>query len=186
MPGPKLLPKDHSPTHAIGGINHMPIPMPGSRLSWRLQLLLQRWRTVLLYCDQYRSGTYISTCSTCGVVYRRYSSNQVELCWFSYTATRCQSWVALSVSKLDTLLCGDNDLCFTYEVALSIVIFLLHASAQNLFSSARCSSSRVCECVCDGVYVSVSKLQTLSCSDVDFRSTHKVEDNDFPVTHKCS
>jgi len=35
---PELLPDNHSPAHAIGGINHMPIPRLGSRLCWRLQL----------------------------------------------------------------------------------------------------------------------------------------------------
>jgi len=38
MPCPELLPNDHSPAHAIGGVNHMPIPKLGSRLCCRLQL----------------------------------------------------------------------------------------------------------------------------------------------------
>jgi len=38
MPWPELLPNDHSPAHAIEGINHMPSPKLGSRLCCRLSL----------------------------------------------------------------------------------------------------------------------------------------------------
>jgi len=38
MPCPEVLPNNHSPAHAIGGINHMPIHTLDSQLCWRLQL----------------------------------------------------------------------------------------------------------------------------------------------------
>jgi len=38
MPCPELLPNDHSTTHAIGGVKHMPSPMLSSRLCCRLPL----------------------------------------------------------------------------------------------------------------------------------------------------
>jgi len=38
MPCPELIPNDHSPAHAIGGVNHMPIPKVGSWLCCQLEL----------------------------------------------------------------------------------------------------------------------------------------------------
>jgi len=49
-----------------------------------------------------------------------------------------------------------------------------NTSANKQLYGGECSSSRVCACTCKGESVSVSKLETLLCGDVDFRSTNEV------------
>jgi hypothetical protein len=100
------------------------------------QPLIQSWHTVLMYCDWYCIEQ----------LYRRYYSNQLERCWFSYAASWSQSWVVLSVSKLETLLRGDVDFRSTKAVELLIANSLW---TQVLITSCTVADARVvgiCRC----------------------------------------
>jgi hypothetical protein len=102
-------------------------------------------------------------------------SNLLEYRCFSCTATLCESCVVLLVSKWEMLLPGDTDFCLTNKVDLLLVVPHLHRHSHDLLDSGKCSSCRVCGCICKGVTVSVSKLETRLHPNVHFLSTHNLE-----------
>ena len=179
--------------HAIGGVNHGPMPKLGRLLCCRLQL---SWLPV----SSSSEGEIQSCCIVIGIVVEHIYKPAV-LAMFCMECTAPTSW---SVGDSRTQPLGPNHglccrcqnwrhfpmvmLTSARQTKQKIVGSLWNTSAYNLIYGGGCSRSRVCACVCEGVPVSVScrnchnllygsesKLETLLCGDANFRSTNKLE-----------
>ena len=153
MPCPELLPNDHSPAHAIGGVNNMPIPKLGRRLCCRLQL---SWLPV----NRSSEGDTQSCCIVIGIVVEHIYKPAVLVMYY-IEGTAPTSW---SVVDSHTQPLGPNDgLCCQcrnwrrFSVAMltsarqtkwKIVISFLNTSAHNLLYGGRYVRTYAKVCLC--------------------------------------
>jgi len=159
-----------TPSYAVGGVNHMPIPKCGSSLCCQLQLSwhpgnhsskgdTQFWcimiGIVLKNCIE---GTAPTSWSIVGFHTQPLSPNHRLCC-------RCRNWRRFYLVTLTS----------AWQTKQKIVISLVNRSAHHVLDGAGCSGSRIWLCVWEDVTVLVSKLEMLHHRDVDFCSINEVE-----------
>jgi len=103
MPCPELLRNDHSPAHAIGGVNHMLSPKLGSRLCCRLPL---SWLPV----NRSSEGDTQSCCIVIGIALKNCIEGTTPTSWSAVDSRtqplgpnhglccRCRNWRRFSVA----------------------------------------------------------------------------------------
>jgi len=173
-----------TPAHAVGGVNHMPIPMLSSRLCCRLPL---SWLPV----NRSSEGDTQSCCIVIGIALKNCIEGTAPTSWSIVDSRtqplgpnhglccrcRCRSrnWRRFSAAMFTS----------ARQTKRKIVISLLNA---RLIAGCTVADARVveyvssmcrCQCRCRNwhnlLYGGASKLETHLRGDVNFRSTNEVE-----------